>query len=194
MIYSLKKIYTRAREKANHLQIFFRFFLVTAEYRLFFGYFSCQSTNIIRFSEFSLRLLMNGSEPLVLALARAFRWQKYIDEGMFRNITEHVKAIGQDKAVTASIMRLRFLSSVIMHRIVTGDIPRSITLSSLKTAFPVIMERPRGEMDRGKMILWGGRIVIDEVVGAEEKQPAPLWTSPWWNAGATKVFDIILSR
>ena len=28
---------------------------------------------------------VDGTEPLAVALARAFRWQKYIDEGKFRN-------------------------------------------------------------------------------------------------------------
>ena len=81
---------------------------------------------------------IDGTEPLALALARAFRWQKYIDEGKFKNITELAKAIGQDKGVVASIMRLRLLSPAIVHRIVTGDIPRSLTLRSLREAIPDI--------------------------------------------------------
>ena len=62
--------------------------------------------------------------PLALGLARAFRWQQYIDEGKFKNIRELAKAIGQDETAVAKTMRLRMLSPAIFHRIVTGDIPR----------------------------------------------------------------------
>ena len=72
---------------------------------------------------------VDGTEPLAFALARAFRWQKYIDEGKFRNSVALANAIGLDKSVVAKILRLRFLSPAIVHRIVTGDIPRSLTLS-----------------------------------------------------------------
>ena len=82
--------------------------------------------------------VIDGTEPLVLALARAFRWQRYIDEGRFKNIRELAAAVGQDKSVIASIMRLRMLSPAIVHRIVTGNIPRSLTLANLKNAIPDI--------------------------------------------------------
>jgi hypothetical protein len=35
-------------------------------------------------------------------------------------------------------MRLRFLSPALVHRIVTGDVPRSLTLRSLREAIPDI--------------------------------------------------------
>ena len=79
---------------------------------------------------------VDGTEPLAVALARAFRWQKYIDEGKFRNSVALADAIGLDKSIVAKILRLRFLSPAIVHRIVTGDIPRSLTLKDLRTAFP----------------------------------------------------------
>ena len=55
--------------------------------------------------------IADGTEPLALGLARAFRWQQYIDEGKFRNIRELAKAIGQDETAVAKTMRLRMLSS-----------------------------------------------------------------------------------
>ena len=98
---------------------------------------------------------IDGTEPLALALARAFRWQKYIDEGKFKNITELAKAIGQDKGVVASIMRLRLLSPAIVHRIVTGNIPRTLNLANLKTAFPDLWSDQEERWIGGEAMSWG---------------------------------------
>lgn len=99
--------------------------------------------------------VIDGTEPLALALARAFRWQKYIDEGKFKNITELAKAIGQNKGVVASIMRLRLLSPAIVHRIVTGDIPRTLNLANLKTAFPDLWSEQEKRWIGGEAMSWG---------------------------------------
>jgi len=78
------------------------------------------------------------NEPLAVALARAFRWQRYIDEGKVKNIRELAKKLGLDESHVGKIMRLRFLSPALVHRIVSGDIPRSLTLKSLREAIPDI--------------------------------------------------------
>ena len=98
---------------------------------------------------------IDGTEPLVLALARAFRWQRYIDEGRFKNIRELAAAVGQDKSVIASIMRLRLLSPAIVHRIVTGNIPRSLTLANLKNAIPDIWTEQEERWIGGDAMSWG---------------------------------------
>ena len=78
------------------------------------------------------------NEPLALALARAFRWQRYIDEGKVKNIRALAEKLGLDESHVGKIMRLRFLSPALVHRIVTGDVPRSLTLKSLREAIPDI--------------------------------------------------------
>jgi len=80
----------------------------------------------------------DGSEPLALALARAFRWQQYIDDGKFKNIAELARNIGQDEAVVARTLRLRLLSPTIVHRIIKGEIPNTLTLTALRTPLPDI--------------------------------------------------------
>ena len=47
--------------------------------------------------------------PVIVALARAFRWQKYIDEGKFSNIRKLAKAVGLDESVVGATLRLRWL-------------------------------------------------------------------------------------
>jgi len=80
----------------------------------------------------------DGSEPLALALARAFRWQQYIDDGKFKNIAELARNIGQDEAVVARTLRLRLLSPSIVHRIIKGEIPNKLTLTALRAPIPDI--------------------------------------------------------
>ena len=79
---------------------------------------------------------IDSQEPLALGLARAFRWQQFIDEGTFKNIHELAKAIGRDETAIAKIMRLRMLSPTVIHRILTGDIPRKLTLQTLNHGIP----------------------------------------------------------
>lgn len=74
----------------------------------------------------------------LMAVARGRKWQRDIDEGKFRNSVVLADALGLDKSIVAKILRLRFLSPAIVHRIVTGDIPRSLTLRSLREAIPDI--------------------------------------------------------
>ena len=98
---------------------------------------------------------VDGTEPLALALARAFRWQKYIDEGKFKNSVALAEAVGQDKSVVAKVLRLRFLSPAIVHRIVTGNIPRTLNLANLKTAFPDLWSEQEERWFGGEMASWG---------------------------------------
>ena len=93
--------------------------------------------------------------PVIVALARAFRWQKYIDEGKFRNSVALADAIGLDKSVVAKTLRLRFLSPAIVHRIVTGDIPRSLTLKDLRTSFPDVWSEQEERWFGGEAMSWG---------------------------------------
>ena len=52
-------------------------------------------------------------------------------------------------------MRLRFLSPAIVHRIVTGVIPRSLTLKDLRTAFPDVWSEQEERWFGGDMASWG---------------------------------------
>ena len=99
--------------------------------------------------------IADGSEPLALGLARAFRWQQYIDEGKFRNIRELAKAIGQDETAVAKTMRLRMLSPAIVHHIVTGDIPRSLNLKNLRQGIPDVWSEQEEKWIGGDVLSWG---------------------------------------
>ena len=78
------------------------------------------------------------AEPLLINLARAFRWQKLIDEGHFSNVNELANAIGKDSAYVARVLRLTLLAPEIVHTILTGNLPDNFSVDSLKQALPVL--------------------------------------------------------
>ena len=68
-------------------------------------------------------------DPLVMNLARAFRWQKLIDSGVYRNAGELAKAIGKDHAFVVRTTRLTLLAPEIIHAIlVSGLMEKSIKI------------------------------------------------------------------
>lgn len=79
---------------------------------------------------------LNDTDSLVLQVARAFRWQKYIDEGRFANTVDLAQALGVEPSVVARTIRLTLLSPKIIHRIIAGEIPNTLTLAALRSAIP----------------------------------------------------------
>lgn len=83
------------------------------------------------------------SDTLMLAIARGRRWQRYIDEGRFKNGTELAHAIGREPGKVAWTMRLAMLAPDIIHRILSGDIPQNLTLEKLRAPLPDLWEEQR---------------------------------------------------
>ena len=54
------------------------------------------------------------TDPMVTSLARAFRWQALIDEGVYSNVQELARAIGKDMAYVSRITRFKLLSPEII--------------------------------------------------------------------------------
>ena len=80
----------------------------------------------------------SGISPVLLNLARGYRWQEMIDNGRFPNIRELAETIGIDSGVVAKAIRLTLLSPKIVHLIVTGEI--ELTMKELRESFPVLWE------------------------------------------------------
>ncbi len=83
------------------------------------------------------------SDTMMIAIARGRRWQRYIDEGRFRNGTELAHAIGREPGKVAWTMRLAMLAPDIIHRILSGDIPQNLTLEKLRAPLPDLWEEQR---------------------------------------------------
>ena len=77
------------------------------------------------------------TDPMVTSLARAFRWQKLIDEGVYSNVQELARAIGKDMAYVSRITRLTLLSPEIIHGVLTGQLDQ-IGVEKCKLPFPMI--------------------------------------------------------
>ena len=73
--------------------------------------------------------------PVIVALARAFRWQKYIDEGKFSNIRKLAKAVGLDESVVGATLRLRWLAPGVIHDILSGGC-KAVSLKQLRHGVP----------------------------------------------------------
>ena len=75
--------------------------------------------------------------PLLTQLARAWAWQRAIDEGRYANGSDLAKALGIDSSLVSRTMRLTRLSPAMVHRIVTGDYPETLSCTSLRETIPL---------------------------------------------------------
>ena len=79
-------------------------------------------------------------DPLVVILARAFRWQALIDSGVYENVVDLARAIGKDHAFVARTIRMTLLAPEIVHAILTGTLKCPIALERLRKEMPILWE------------------------------------------------------
>ena len=72
--------------------------------------------------------------PVQLALARAFRWQKMIDEGKFSNIKDLAATVGVDSGLISRTIRLTLLSPKIIPKLLSGEL--DLSWDSCRRSFP----------------------------------------------------------
>lgn len=77
-------------------------------------------------------------DPLVVILARAFRWQALIDSGVYRNTIDLAKAMGKDHAFVARTIRMTLLAPEIVHAILSGTLKSPIALERLRKEMPIL--------------------------------------------------------
>lgn len=77
-------------------------------------------------------------EALVIALARAHRWQRLLDEGKFGSISELARELGMDVSLVARLMRLTLLVPDIIEAILVGEEPSGLSLTMLTRKLPTI--------------------------------------------------------
>lgn len=75
-------------------------------------------------------------------------WQKAIDEGRFRNGKALSDALGIDLARVSQTLRLTRLSLTMVHRIITGDYPATLTSARLRENIPVDWDEQEKELLR----------------------------------------------
>ncbi len=74
---------------------------------------------------------------MVKALARAFRWQKFLERGTYTTIEEIADAEKINPSYVSRILRLTLLSPEIVEEILDGCQPLPLTMKKLLKNFPL---------------------------------------------------------
>ena len=69
---------------------------------------------------------------LVKALARAWRWQRMLDEGVHTTVSEIGEAEGIDKGYVSRVLRLALLAPNVVEAILEGQANLALTLEQLE--------------------------------------------------------------
>jgi hypothetical protein len=73
---------------------------------------------------------------LVKALARAWRWQRMLDDGIHASVSEIAVAEGISKSYISRILRLALLAPDIVEAILSGETGQALTLERLERLMP----------------------------------------------------------
>jgi hypothetical protein len=80
---------------------------------------------------------------LVKALARAWRWQRMLDEGTYGSVSEIGDAENISKSYVSRILRLALLAPDIIDAILAGRRAQTTMLDQLERPLPMIWEEQR---------------------------------------------------
>jgi hypothetical protein len=80
---------------------------------------------------------------LVKAFARAWRWQRMLDEGVYASVSEIGDAENISKSYVSRILRLALLAPDIVEAILAGRADQSLMLESLEQPLPACWEEQR---------------------------------------------------
>ena len=80
---------------------------------------------------------------LVKALARAWRWQRLLDRGVYCSVTEIAEAERISKSYVSRILRLALLAPDIVEAILGGWADQRVMLKKLERPLPMVWEEQR---------------------------------------------------
>jgi hypothetical protein len=83
------------------------------------------------------------SGTLVKALARAWRWQRMLDDGVYASVSEICDAENISKSYVSRILRLALLAPDMIEAILAGSADQSLRLERLERPLPVSWEEQR---------------------------------------------------
>ncbi len=84
-----------------------------------------------------------ADSTLLKALARAFRWQKLLDEGVYGSIAEMADKERINRSYLSRTIRLSLLAPDIVEAIVAGTQPTTLRLADLEGPFAIEWEAQR---------------------------------------------------
>jgi hypothetical protein len=80
---------------------------------------------------------------MVKALARAFRWRKQLDGGVYGSLEDLARAQGIAPSYVSRVLRLTLLAPAIVEAILDGRQPAELQLDDLLAGFPLEWEGQR---------------------------------------------------
>ncbi len=80
---------------------------------------------------------------LVKALARAWRWQRQLDEGLYTSVSNIGEGENISKSYVSRILRLALLSPDIVESILAGQAGQTLILEALERPLPAGWEEQR---------------------------------------------------
>ena len=83
---------------------------------------------------------------LIKALARAWRWQRMLDDGECASVSDIGEAEGIDKGYVSRVLRLALLAPDIMEAIMEGRTDQALMLERLGRAMPPDREEQRARL------------------------------------------------
>jgi len=89
---------------------------------------------------------MPHQEALVVALARAHCWQRLLDEGKFKSLSDLAREISVDPSFVARLLRLTLLAPDIVEAILMGEEPSGLSLTMLTKHLLPTWERQRNAL------------------------------------------------
>ena len=88
-------------------------------------------------------------EALVIAIARAHRWGKLLDDGVFDSVSDLAREVGLDVSFAARLLRLTMLAPDVIEAILVGEEPSGLSLNRLTSVLPAIWEEQRDDLGMG---------------------------------------------
>ena len=80
---------------------------------------------------------------LLKALARAFRWQKLLDNGTYSTIKEIAAKEKIDSSYVGDMLRLTLLAPDIIEMILDGRQPPTLQFEALRKSLPIVWDEQR---------------------------------------------------
>ena len=86
--------------------------------------------------------------PLVVALARAYRWQRMIDGGEVESLDELAVRYDVDRSYVGRIVKLAGLAPDLVTAVLGGLVPEGLALRRLPKLLPILWSKQRQMLSR----------------------------------------------
>ena len=83
---------------------------------------------------------------LIKALARAWRWQRMLDDGVYGSVSDIGDAENISKSYVSRILRLALLAPDIVEQILDGRTPHTVMLERLERQLPASWMEQRDQL------------------------------------------------